>query len=218
MFDLCLVTDPGAAEGMIASVRAALRNLPPGRVALQLRAKRLGARALLEVAQELRSITRDAGVALLVNERCDVARLVGADGVQLPEASLPPSAARTFLGPGPLIGVSCHDAAGLSRARAEAADFAVLAPVFEVPEKPAALGLEVFRELTRAAHLPVFALGGICAANVAAVCGVGAHGVAVIRAVFGPHVPHAPDDPRSASDRVRELLTALDAARAAREG
>ncbi|HKP56952.1 MAG TPA: thiamine phosphate synthase, partial [Polyangiales bacterium] len=105
MFELLLITDPGARGGIVASVRAALGGADR-RCAVQLRAKALSPAELLPIALELRALTREAGVALLINGSLEVAQACGADGLHLPEAGLTPAAARTALGPHALLGVS----------------------------------------------------------------------------------------------------------------
>lgn len=197
MFQLLLITDPEAPRGLVASVRAALGGADE-RCAVQLRAKALAPEALLPIARELRALTHAAGVKLLINGSLEVARAVGADGVHLPEAGLTPVAARSALPKGAILGVSCHDPAGLLRAADAGADYATLSPVFDSPNKGPALGIERFTDWTRHARLPVLALGGVQARHKAELRAAGASGLAVISAVFG-----APD-PAAA---VRELLT-----------
>ena len=198
---LLLVTDPAMEGGIVATVRAALEGAVSGRVGVQLRAKDRSARALVELGRTLRALTRDAGAALFVNGRLDVAEIVDADGVHLPEAGFSVADARALLGQDRLVGRSCHDRAGLEAAAAAGADYATLSPVLGVPGKGAPLGLEGFSEICRGAPLPTLALGGVDVAAVASVLAAGAHGVAVIRAVGGP---------TTAASRVRSLLAALD--------
>lgn len=204
MFDLYLITDPDTPGGLVNAVREALHGAPPGRVAVQLRAKHLPAAEQLDLAHALRAVTRAAAAGLLVNTSAEIARLAHADGVHLPDDHLTIADARAALPPTTLVGVSCHDADGLTRARIAAADFAVLGPVFAVPGKGEALGVARFGALVRSAGLPVFALGGIDSPQVGALRAQGAHGIAAIRAVF------AARDRRSAVGR---LLAALDATR-----
>jgi thiamine-phosphate pyrophosphorylase len=205
MFDLYLITDPGTPGGLVNAVAEALRDVPPGRVAVQLRAKALSNAALLPLAGALRELTARAGCALLVNGSLEVAAAVGADGAHLPEAGPSIAQARQRLGAGALIGVSCHDAASLQRAALEQASFATLSPVFDSPGKGTALGVAGFARLAATRRVPVFALGGVEAQHARALCAAGAAGIAVIRAVF------------AATDRKRavgECLRALDDARA----
>jgi thiamine-phosphate pyrophosphorylase len=202
VFDLLLITDPAAPLGLAGSVRAALAAPAPGRLAVQLRAKQLSAPERLSLARELRALTRAAGAALLVNSDLEAALAVGAEGVQLPEGhSL--LEARARLGPGACIGVSCHDAAGLERAAAGGASFATLSPVFASANKGTPLGVARFARLVAAAHLPVYALGGVQAADARALRQAGARGLAVISAVFASQQPSA---------AVAALLAGWDAA------
>ena len=178
---------------------------------VQFRAKSLGRELVADLACELRAITQDAGVRLVINSDVEIARACFADGVHLPEAdagacakrgtgtNASPAVARSRLGAAALIGASCHDPVGLARAAQGGATYATLSPVFESPGKGAPLGLPRFAEWTQAALLPVFALGGVNAASAAALKRAGASGIAVIGAVF------AAADPARA---VRELLDA----------
>lgn len=187
MFRLYLITDGDAPESIPSAVAAALSSAPPGHVAVQLRAKRSDERTLLELARALRRETRLRGAKLLINEHIEVARSVAADGVHLPERSVAVSEARERLGPAACIGVSCHDAAGLARARG--ASFACLSPVFASPGKGEPLGLARFRELLAHAELPVFALGGVRPEHAPELRAAGATGLAVISAVFAQPDP-----------------------------
>jgi thiamine-phosphate pyrophosphorylase len=128
-----------------------------------------------------------------VNDRADVAVAAGADGVHLPSAGIPPAEARRLLGPGRLVGVSCHSAADVRRAAEGGADFATFGPVFETPSKRAfgpPPGLPALADAA-ALGLPLVGLGGIDPANAASVRRAGACGVAAIRAWLSAPDPAA---------------------------
>lgn len=197
---LLLITDP--ATDVVAITRAALEGAPPGRVAVQLRDKSASAADLAEAGRALLAIGRAAGALLVINDRVDVARAIGADGVHLPERGLDVRDARSVLGPGRLVSCSRHDEAGLARAAAEGADYATLAPIFAVPGKGPPLGVEGLRAAARLA-MPVLALGGITPRHVPALLAAGARGIAVSRAVYASERP---------AEAVRALLDALDRA------
>ncbi|HJL17322.1 MAG TPA: thiamine phosphate synthase, partial [Sandaracinaceae bacterium LLY-WYZ-13_1] len=127
-FALMLVTDPALGEP-VAKTEAALAAAPSGRVAVQARMKGAPARGLADLVRALAPICRAAGAPLFVNDRADVARACGADGVHLPERGLRVDEARAVLGPGAWIGRSCHDRAGLERAARGGASYATLAPI-----------------------------------------------------------------------------------------
>ncbi len=179
-----LITDRSLTRDLPARVTAALVGLPPGRVLVQLREKDLGGRELLALARALAAVCRAAGQRLIVNDRVDVAQAAGADGVHLPAAGIPAADARRLLGPDALLGVSCHSAAEVRRAREAGASFATVSPVYDTPSKRVygpPVGLAVLRAAA-AQGLPVIALGGVTPARVPEVLAAGAHGVAAIRA------------------------------------
>jgi thiamine-phosphate pyrophosphorylase len=207
---LYVVTDRSLTKGrpLEAVVDDALQG---GAKAIQLREKDLSARALYELAQRLLPIARSRNAALLVNDRIDLALALPLDGVHLARTSLPPAEARGLLGPGRLIGVSCHSVQEAIEAQ-DAADFIVLGPLFFTPSKAAygsPVGLERLREVRQEVRLPIFGIGGIDASNAAAVIEAGADGVAAISAVM------AADDPAAA---VGGMLHAICPALGGRRG
>ncbi|HEX8147318.1 MAG TPA: thiamine phosphate synthase [Pyrinomonadaceae bacterium] len=167
---------------LLALVRAAVG----ARVTLvQLREKGLNGRALFELASAAARIARASETRVLVNDRADVARAAGCDGVHLTTNSLEASAVRRAFGEEFLIGVSAHTIEEARAARDGGADFAVFGPVFDTPSKraygpPVGLGA-----LTKAAlelsPFPLVALGGVGEEEVEDVLRAGAAGVAGIR-------------------------------------
>jgi len=198
-FRVYLITDrKQAPEGDI--LRVVSEALEGGLRAVQLREKDLPGLELFRLAERMRDMTKRYGARLLINDRADVALAVGADGVHLGTASIPASVARTLLGEGALIGCSTHNARELSEAAAQRADFVTFGPVYETPSKAAygpPAGVAALAEACRGAAVPVFALGGVKAGNVAEVIGAGAFGVAMISEVVA-----APDPRRAAADLV----------------
>jgi len=185
-----LVTDRRLAPDLAGALRRALAGVPRGSVAVQLREKDLGGGELLRLARLLLAACREAGALLVVNDRADVALAAGADGVHLPSAGLPPAEARRLVGPGRLVGVSCHARDDVARALAGGADYATFGPLFDTPSKRAygpPVGLEALRQAA-AMGLPLVGLGGVDPGRAAAVRAAGACGVAAIRAwLVGPH-------------------------------
>jgi thiamine-phosphate pyrophosphorylase len=179
-----LVTDRALVPDLGHHVGQVLRGLPPGRVAVQLREKGLAGGALLALARSLAAACRQHGQLLLVNERVDVALACGADGVHLPGDAVGADRARRLLGPGALVGVSCHSADEVGQAWAAGADYASFGPVWATPSK-AGLGEPVGLErLAEASHLglPLVALGGVEPARARRAFQAGAAGVGAIRA------------------------------------
>lgn len=196
---LLLVTDRHATAGPDLAT-AVERALDAGLPAVQLRDKDLPGRLLFALAERLRAATRRTRALLFVNDRVDVARAVGADGVQLGAASLPVAVARGLLARGTLVGESTHAVDEVVRTEA---DFVLFGPVYPTPTKRGfgpPQGVERLREAVTRAPVPVVAIGGIDVSNAAAVRATAAHGIAVVRAILGA------DDPGAAT---RTLLRAL---------
>jgi len=195
---LYIVTDRAATGGrpLAAVVRAALAGagaggLQAGEVAVQLREKDLGGRALRQLAGELREVTRAAGASLFVNDRIDVALAVGADGVHLGGASLSAGDVRA-IAPALAIAVSAH-APGDLEGLAGLAAFAVFGPIRDTPSKRAygtPVGVDLLRAAA-AAGVPLLAIGGLTVGDVPEIQREGARGLACIRAVMSAGDPAA---------------------------
>jgi thiamine-phosphate pyrophosphorylase len=166
---------------------------------LQLRAKRLGAAALAAAATRLGPLCRTAGVRLCVNDRLDVALVVGADLVHLGQDDLPLGDARRAAAGRLGIGVSTHNLDQARAAVAGGADYIGIGPIFTTRSKERpdpVVGVEGLGQVCRAVAgaVPVVAIGGIELDRVAAVAAAGASAAAVIAAI-----DRAPD--RSAAGR-----------------
>jgi thiamine-phosphate pyrophosphorylase len=157
-------------------------------VLLQIREKSLPARVLYELATRAAEITRGSKTRLLVNDRADIARAAGADGVHLTSQSLPAGVVRRTFGSEFLIGVSTHSLDEARAARDGGADFVVFGPVFETESKRgfgAPQGLDKLRQVADELRgFQVLAIGGISLENAGACFDAGASGVAAI-SLFG---------------------------------
>lgn len=171
---------PEAHEACSAMLRDALLR---GERLLQLRLPRWPVERVRELAAAVLPQAREFGAQLILNADIEGARALGHGvGVQLKAVQLAALAERP-LPWGQPVGASCHDAAELAQALALGADFATLSPVAVTPTHPdvPALGWPVFAALVEAAALPVYALGGMGAADVAQARALGGQGVAGIR-------------------------------------
>ena len=198
LFRIYVITDPAQGD-LPHAVQAALGALPRGAAAVQLRDRAADGRGSLATADRLAVIARAHGAPFLVNDRVDVALAARADGVHLRRDSASVPEARA-LG-ARRIGVSTHAVEEVRAAARDGADFVVFGPVFLSPNKGAALGLDALHEAAQVG-IPIFALGGVDAANAGACTRAGATGVACVRAVLG-----APD-PAVAARRMLEAVLA----------
>ena len=184
-----IITDPSHPDGPVVPVRRALEGCPRGMVGVQLRAKSAPDRQLTQWGRELREVTRRSGAWLLVNRRIDVAQIVDADGMHLPELGLPIAEIRKHWPTLAVLGVSRHDSAGLATAEQDSAAFAFLSPVFTVPGKATPMGVHGFRTAIAGAGIPTYRLGGIQPADVKAIVNAGAAGIAVRRGIYAASDP-----------------------------
>ena len=194
---ICLVTDQSVCNGYSALELAVAAALQGGVNVVQLREKSLPAGELYELAGRLRRLTADAGAALIVNDRIDVALAVEADGVHLAEAGLPVEVARKLVGER-LIGRSVHDLATAVAAESEGADYLHLGTMFPSESHPGEPvgGPHLIQKVRGRVKVPIIAIGGIGPENAAQTIANGASGVAVIRTILTNRYP------RSAAERL----------------
>jgi thiamine-phosphate diphosphorylase len=184
-----IITMPDHPDGPIAPIERAIGAAPPGLVGIQLRGRGVSDRQLVEWGRNLRSLASATGSAFTVNRRADIAQIVDADGVHLPELGLRPTELRQHWPALGTIGVSRHDRAGLEAAVWQGATYAFLSPIFEVPEKNPPLGIDGFRRAIAGVGIPTYALGGLGPEHVAALTRAGAFGIAIRRAIYAAARP-----------------------------
>jgi len=194
-----LVTSTLCKGGVRETARAAIAG---GADAVQVREKDVPDAEFLALAAELRELTDETGRLLTVNDRPDIAAMVGADGVHLGQHDLPVAEARRLLRPGAIVGKSTHD---ISQARAavnEGADYISVGPMFPTTTKAAGpvAGLDLLKRAAAEISLPIVAIGGINAANAGRLVVAGARCLAVCSAVCGA------DDPKAAAEAIRKQL------------
>ena len=191
---LYLIT--GARPDLGAFLAAAVNG---GVDVVQLREKTLADRELLLALIEAREVTHRLAVPLVVNDRPDLAALIGADAVHVGQDDLPVREARSF---GVPVGLSTHAPEEIDAAEA---DYLGVGPVHATPTKEgrAAVGLDLVRYAAEHATQPWFAIGGIDRTNVEEVVAAGATRIAVVRAIGDAADPEA---------AARELRAALGSA------
>jgi thiamine-phosphate pyrophosphorylase len=173
--------DPALARALVGEARVLQVRLKPA-------AGPVDAGELVRVARMARRICDDAGAALIVNDRVDVALAVDADGVHLGQTDLPIEDARR-IAPDLWIGVSTHNVAQVRAACEAGADYLGFGPVFATTTKAnpdPVQGLEgLLAAVAAAGGRPVVAIGGITVETAGEVYRTGAHAICAIRAVNG---------------------------------
>lgn len=185
---LIVITDTTVASeaDVEARVVQALALATRKAVLVQLRDNALPDRRRLDFGARLAAECRRHDQWFVVNDRIDMAVLLGADGVHLGEASVVPEDVRTIL-PSAWISRACHEPL---RARQPDVDAVLLSPIAATRKGRTALGFEGLREARRvlsaepAGAPALYALGGVDSENAAACLDAGADGVAVVGAVL----------------------------------
>lgn len=164
-------------QEFVRRLEIALRN---GLRLVQLREKGYSRTAMRELALRMQPLMRQHGARLIVNADIELAREVGADGVQLTAAQLAELRERPDV---EWCAASCHNTEELHRAEALGCDFALLSPVLATQSHPGApcLGWRTFADMIAGSSIPVYALGGLTRDDMTVARSYGAHGVALLR-------------------------------------
>ena len=164
--------------------------LAGGTSLLQLRDKSPSTGERLALAEVVVARVHAAGARLIVNDRPDIARLSGADGVHVGQEDLTVEEVRLVLGAWAIVGISTHDEAQIEAAARTSASYVAVGPVYGTSTKDtgySARGLALVRRAAVAlrggggqAARPVVAIGGITLDRAPEVLAAGAASVAVI--------------------------------------
>ena len=200
--DLHLVTDRSLSLGrdLLDIVQAAVQG---GVSVVQLRDKECDTREFVELGRAVAAVLKPAGIPLLINDRVDVALVVGADGVHIGQSDMPYADARHLLGPEAIIGLSVESEAHALAAEVLDVDYLGLSPVFTTPTKSeltVQLGLDGVNRIRRISRHRLVAIGGLHCGNIASVLNSGADGVAVVSAICSAV------DPLQATRQLKEQI------------
>jgi thiamine-phosphate pyrophosphorylase len=192
---LYLITPP-RLDDLAAFARALAEALDAGDVAaLQVRLKDVPDAAIAAAVAELQPIAHSRGVAVILNDRPDLAARLGCDGVHVGQSDAPYAEARRLMGPAAMIGVTCHDSRHLAMEAAEAgADYVAFGAFFDTATKDAQFRAdpELLTDWQVAMTVPCVAIGGITAQNCRPLVKAGADFLAVSAGVWAcPEGPGA---------------------------
>lgn len=159
------------------------RALDNGLQLIQVREKQLAANALQSFAWRIIEMCRPYAAKVLLNTHIELVAELGADGVHLTSEQLMGMAQRPE---NMWVGASCHNRTELEKAASLGLDFVTLSPVLPTRSHPqaASMGWQQFETTILDYPLPVFAMGGMQPADLAAAWLHGAHGIAMQRGVW----------------------------------
>ena len=195
---LYAILDVSPAAGLDASVARIFADA--GVKLIQIRDKKASPRKIYDASKRLAEKLTPAGVRIIVNDRTDIAAVIGAGGVHVGQEDLPVEAARKICGSARWVGISTHNLEQLRAANLTSADYIAVGPIFPTATKEnpdPVVGLEFLRAARQITKKPLVAIGGITIESAEAVFRAGADSVAVVRDLASAGDP---------AQRVREYL------------
>lgn len=185
---LYLITPP-TIDDLEAFAGALERALDAGDVAaLQIRLKPAGDEAIRAAVRRLAPIAQGRGVAVILNDRPDLAAELGCDGVHVGQSDASVASARRVMGKAAMIGATCHDSRHLAMEAAEAgADYVAFGAFFPTQTKTTAYRpeIDILTVWQETMEIPCVAIGGITVETAGELARAGADFVAVSAAVWG---------------------------------
>ena len=190
---LYVIIDPQVTGGRepMEIARAAVRG---GARMLQLRDKLRDKGEIFKLAEPLQKLCKDNDVMLIVNDHVDLAAAVGSAGVHVGQTDLPVEQARQVLGPAQVLGRSNREIQQLIESQEMGADHVAFGAIYQTTTKGgtrAPQGVEPLRRAREVTKVPLVAIGGINAENVAPVVEAGADAICVTAAVASAPEPEA---------------------------
>ena len=177
--------------------------------ALQIRLKDADDATIAGAVRALAPVARAHGAVVILNDRPDLARNLGCDGVHVGQSDAGYAEARGAVGRDGIVGVTCHDSRHLAMEAAEAgADYVAFGAFFPTTTKDAATRAdpEILSIWQETMQTPCVAIGGITPDNCAPLVSAGADFLAVSAAVWA--------DPGGPAAAVRRFVERIEAARA----
>ncbi len=205
---LYLILDAALCSG--SPVELAERLAASGAQLLQYRDKHASAQRLYEICAAIARRLEVFSTRFVVNDRADVAALVGAGAVHVGQEDLPVAAVRSIVGPDCWIGCSTHTLDQVRQADLTDADYIAFGPIFPTTTKAASdpvVGTDGLRQARALTRKPLVAIGGIRLDRAEQVWRAGADSVAVAADILS-----APDPAARVRD-YRELETRVLAGR-----
>ena len=179
---LYLVTNryQDSLESFLEKIETACRS---GVTIVQLREKNLTTNQYYQLAKEVKEITDDYQVPLIIDDRLDVCLAVDAAGLHIGDDELPVSVARQVLGPEKILGVTAKTVKRALEAEEGGADYLGTGAIFPTTTKenaPITL-ISTLKTICQRVAIPVVAIGGLTSENIDQLMGTGIAGVAVVR-------------------------------------
>lgn len=184
-YTLYLCTDRGlmSTETVEESVELAIKG---GCTVVQLREKDCSSLDFYNIALNVKKITDEYNVPLIINDRIDIALAVDAAGVHIGQSDLPASIVRKIIGNDKIIGVSAATVDEAVRAKNDGADYLGIGAMYATNTKKDTrpVTIETLKEIRKAVNIPLVVIGGINKHTVPNFKGTDIDGIALISAII----------------------------------
>ncbi len=180
---LCFVTDGDAPLSIPDQAERAARG---GAAWVQLRHKTLDDASFADLARALIGQLAPLGVEVIINDRTEIARTIGAFGLHIGQSDGDPRAARARIGPGVVLGLSIEAEHQVATVPPGCVDYLGVGPIRATTSKPdhaPPIGWDGLARVAAATDLPCMAIGGLDAADTPRLQKAGARGLAIVSAI-----------------------------------
>lgn len=192
-FNLQFITHTNAKRGYLEGAKLALKG---GCKWVQLRMKNASDAEVEEVANELQPLCRQHHAVFLIDDRVDLCKKIGADGVHLGKNDMHPAEARKILGSGFIIGGTCNTMEDVERIAAHV-DYIGCGPFRYTTTKQnlaPVLGLEGYKNIiwemrSKGINTPLVAIGGIEKSDIPSILETGVNGIALSGSILNAEDP-----------------------------
>ncbi|HPQ39746.1 MAG TPA: thiamine phosphate synthase [bacterium] len=179
-FGLCVIlTNPRRSHADIARI-----CVDEGVRMLQLREKTWSDRKILTISEDIRKITSGTDTLFFINDRPDLARIAGADGLHIGQDDVPAASARKIIGREIQLGISTHTLQQVNHISEKICDYIGFGPVYPTPTKAEpdpVTGPDILKTVLCRSPVPVVAIGGINRKNLDRLLQMGIRNAAMVR-------------------------------------
>lgn len=192
-YSLYLVTDRSlmTTDTLSEAVEQAILG---GCTMVQLREKNISSLDFFKLATEIKAVTDNFGVPLIINDRIDIALAVHAAGVHIGQSDIPAAIVREIIGDDMLMGVSASSVSEAIQAQKDGADYLGVGAMFPTGTKTNAtiVSIKELQNIRQSVALPIVAIGGINKENAGLFHDMGMDGLAVVSAIIAqPNIRQA---------------------------
>lgn len=187
---LYFITDSNgySEEQILSTIR---QSLEAGASLIQLREKTKPDRQVIDLARKIKKITDEFEVPLIIDDRLDVAMIVGCH-LHLGQNDIPIDEARKILGPDKIIGATAKTVYQALEAEKQGASYLGVGAIYDTTTKVITkrTSVDTLKEIVQSVSIPVNAIGGLNKDNLGILKDTGISGICVVSAIMKSEDPY----------------------------